>query len=100
MNLQFLEKEKFDDLVEKVDLIIEKLDQKLKPADLADKWLTTKEAAKALQVTPRSLQNYRDRGIIPFSQFGREVRYLATDIQQFLMDHQTNLRQLPCYISP
>jgi len=50
-------------------------------------WLTTKEAAKALKVTPRTLQNYRDRGEIPFSQFGREVRYYAEDIQQFLMDH-------------
>jgi excisionase family DNA binding protein len=50
-------------------------------------WLTTKEAAKVLGVTTRTLQTYRDQSMIPFSQFGREVRYRAEDIQEFLMRH-------------
>lgn len=52
-----------------------------------ESWLNSKEAAKALGITTRTLQSYRDQGFIPFSQFGREIRYKAEDIQQFLMDH-------------
>jgi excisionase family DNA binding protein len=50
-------------------------------------WLNTKEVAKLLQVTPRTIQTYRDQGILPFAQFGREVRYRSEDIQAFLMNH-------------
>lgn len=50
-------------------------------------WLTTKQAATVLSVTTRTLQTYRDQGDIPFSQFGREIRFRPEDIQEFLMEH-------------
>ena len=57
-------------------------------------WLTTKQAAVALDVSPRTLQTYRDQGIIGFSQFGRTIRYRAEDIQAFLLDHFLNPKQI------
>jgi excisionase family DNA binding protein len=54
-------------------------------------WLTTKQAALILGVTTRTLQTYRDQGDIPFSQFGREIRFRAEDIQDFLMAHYVKL---------
>ena len=87
MKLIAIEKQKFDDLVFKIDKIFEKIDTKTRSLELDGIWLTTREASKALQVTPRTLQNYRDRGTIPFTQFGKEIRYRAEDIQQFLVDH-------------
>ena len=53
--------------------------------------LTTQEAAKALQITTRHLQNLRDRGDIGFIQYGRVVRYKAQDIQAYIDEY---------YVSP
>ena len=74
-----------DYLTSRIDKIFEKVNQKGNSFNW--KVLTSKEAALALRVTTRTLQNYRDQGIIPFFQFGREVRYHAEDIQLFLMEH-------------
>lgn len=53
--------------------------------------LTTQEAAKALQITTRHLQNLRDRGDIGFVQYGRVVRYKPEDVQAYIDEY---------YISP
>lgn len=50
-------------------------------------WLDTKEVAKLIGVTTRTIQNYRDQGMLPFSQIGRVIRYRAQDIQDFLMEY-------------
>ena len=71
----------------RLEVIDSKLESIQKVKTHNKKVLTSKEAALALRVTTRTLQTYRDQGIIPFFQFGREVRYHAEDIQQFLMDH-------------
>ena len=49
--------------------------------------LTTQEAAKALQITTRHLQNLRDRGDIGFIQYGRIIRYKAGDIQAYIDEY-------------
>ena len=67
--------------------IEQKLDAITKPNPFEGVWLNTKEAAKALGVSIRTLQEMRNRLEIPFSQFGSIIRYRAEDIQQYLMDH-------------
>jgi len=79
-----------DEIKNRLEVIDSKLESIQKSRSLSGVWLTTKEAAKALQVTPRTLQNYRDRGEIPFTQFGREIRFRAEDIQAFLLEHYVN----------
>jgi excisionase family DNA binding protein len=49
--------------------------------------LTSIEAARALQITPRHLQNLRDRGDIGFIQYGRVVRYKPEDIQAYIDEY-------------
>ena len=55
--------------------------------ELFNLWLDTKEVAKLIGVTTRTIQNYRDQGMLPFSQIGRVIRYRAEDIQDFLMQY-------------
>jgi len=77
-----------DEINSRLEVINSKLESIQKEGKTFNKKvLTSKEAALALRVTTRTLQTYRNQGIIPFFQFGREVRYHAEDIQQFLMDH-------------
>lgn len=50
-------------------------------------WLTGDEICKLLRVSKRTLQNYRDKRVIPFSQIGRKIYYKYTDITDYLELH-------------
>ena len=50
-------------------------------------WLTGDEICKLLRVSKRTLQNYRDQRVIPFSQIGRKIYYKYSDIVDYLELH-------------
>lgn len=54
---------------------------------LGNKWLTGDHVCHILEISKRTLQNYRDRGILPFAQIGRKIYYKATDLDEFLESH-------------
>lgn len=62
--------------------------QGAKSAAKDDDWLTSEEARKILGVSPKTWQNYRDRGIIPFSQTGRKIYVLRSDLDNYLKSHR------------
>lgn len=62
--------------------------QGAKSAAKDDEWLTSEEARKILGVSPKTWQNYRDRGIIPFSQTGRKIYVLRSDLDDYLKSHR------------
>ena len=53
----------------------------------AQKWLSNAEARELLGVTSRTLQNYRDNGIISYSKVGSKIYYKASDIEDHLNAH-------------
>jgi len=70
----------------------------LKSQKVPNQWLTTAEAADYLRVTPRTMQNYRDQGIISFSQIGSKIYYKTSDLEDYLQSHyvprfQTKVRR-------
>lgn len=50
--------------------------------DLETKWLTTREATKRLGVPARELYRLIDEGMLPAYRAGRDVRLLASDVDQ------------------
>jgi MerR family transcriptional regulator, repressor of the yfmOP operon len=51
------------------------------------KWVTSEEVCHSLMISKRTLQSYRDRGILPFAQIGRKIYYKASDIDEYLDRH-------------
>ena len=47
--------------------------------------LTDKEVAFLLKVSRRTLQDYRNNGILPYTQVGGKILYRASDIEKTLM---------------
>ncbi len=47
-------------------------------------WLSTKEAASALGLTPRTLYRLIDEGQLPAYRFGRVIRLKQSEIDQFV----------------
>ena len=87
MNQMIFDVPAMDEILSRLDRIDKKIESFQKQKTLDGSLLTTKEVCVVLKISLRSLQTYRDRGIIPFVQFGREVRFRQEDIQNFLNDH-------------
>ena len=61
-----------------------------KPLFDGELFLTGKEVCERLYISPRTLQDYRDRKIIPYTQFAGKILYRLSDINQLL---QKNYRR-------
>ena len=64
---------------------LEKLLSKQQPSVFNDELLTDKEVAHLLKVSPRTLQDYRNNGILPYTQVGGKILYRTSDIERTLM---------------
>ena len=71
-----------EDLSEKV----EKIRGANKPSLDGERYYTDKELAVKLKVSRRSLQDYRNNGILPYIQVGGRILYRASDLERTLMD--------------
>jgi excisionase family DNA binding protein len=74
-------------LAEKMDLIDKKLDDRKNLNPLSEVWLDIQEACQLLKISKRTLQSYRDNGILPFSQIGGKIYFRASDIESHLNRH-------------
>ena len=50
-------------------------------------FLTGKEVCEQLYISPRTLQDYRDRKIIPYTQFAGKILYKASDLERILEEN-------------
>lgn len=53
-------------------------------------WLGNEDVCGLLQISPRTLQSYRDNGILPFSQIGRKCYYRVSDVEQLINNSKRN----------
>ena len=64
---------------------LEKLFNQRQPSVYGDELLTDKEVSQLLKVSRRTLQDYRNNGILPYTQVGGKILYRASDIEKTLM---------------
>lgn len=67
-----------------LDAIQAKLDNLQKSPALPEHWLSNREVSDLLGVTKRTLQRYRDGGVLPFSQIGGKIYYKVSDLVKVL----------------
>ncbi len=72
----------------KADLVeVKQMIQNRNEDDFNGQWVESEEARRLLGVSPKTWQTYRDRRIIPFSQFGRKIYVKRASIEAFLESH-------------
>ena len=64
---------------------VEKIRDNNKPSLDGERYYTDKELAVKLKVSRRSLQDYRNNGILPYTRIGGRILYRASDIERTLM---------------
>lgn len=58
-----------------------------KPLFAGELFLTGKEVCERLYISPRTLQDYRDRKVIPYTQFAGKILYKASDLEKLLKEN-------------
>ena len=58
-----------------------------KPLFGGEHFLTGKEVCERLYISPRTLQDYRDKGIIPYTQFVGKILYKVSDLERLLEEN-------------
>ena len=86
MEVITLQSEAFQSLVNSINEIKSQISNHSSQA-LNNQWLDIPETCKFLKVSTRTLQNYRDRGIIPFSQFQDKIYFKVSDLEAHLNKH-------------
>lgn len=62
----------------------DKLIAEVEPSLLGERYLTTEQVMSHLHISRRALQNYRDKGIIPYTSIGGTLLYPESKINKVL----------------
>lgn len=57
---------------------------KLTPGGADEQWYNNRDVCRLLGISLRTLQNYRNKGLIPYSQVGHKCYYKIKDVESFI----------------
>lgn len=66
---------------------VQKTSETHRPIFNGEQYLTSREVCERLSISLRTLQEYRDRQILPYTQFGGKILYKVSDIEKMLEDN-------------
>ena len=73
---------------------IERMDASHKTSPSNEQFLTDKEVSAWLKVSRRTLQDYRNNGMIAYYQLGGKILYKESDIEKMVMSGYRNAYRL------
>jgi hypothetical protein len=87
MELITFESEAFKRLMSKFDQIEQSIATAKSRGPLTETWLDIQETCLLLKISKRTLQSYRDNGILSYSQIAGKIYFKASDIEKHLQVH-------------
>ena len=72
-----------DSMLVKMNKIVDKS----RPPLNGERYITDKELAQWLKISRRTLQEYRNNGILPYYQLGGKILYKESDVEKLLEDN-------------
>lgn len=73
---------------------IERMDASCKTSSGDEQFLTDKEVSAWLKVSRRTLQDYRNNGMVSYYQLGGKILYKESDIEKMVMSGYRNAYRL------
>ncbi len=83
MNIVILSADQHQEIIKKLNDLHERIEKNNHQA-LRNRILTNNKVAELLSVTTRTLFNWRSKGLIAYSQVGKNIYYRAEDIKLFI----------------
>lgn len=84
MEIVAIEKQTFEQMMQRLEDFAKQVNTLCGKSRSNENWLDNKQVCELLKTSPRTLQTYRDTGVLSFSQIGRKCYYKATGIEQFV----------------
>lgn len=85
MEAIILSKEQFDQLMNTINEIAQKLNAKTSPKQ--EVFVDNEEFIKMMKISRRTAQTWRDEGKVSFSQVGNKIYYKLSDIEKTMQDY-------------
>ena len=85
LNMNTDEMQVVQSAINSVSRRIKEVVQTHKPLFGGEHFLIGKEVCERLYISPRTLQDYRDRKIIPYTKFAGKILYKASDLEKMLL---------------
>ena len=83
MELKMIEGRVYERLKQYIKDLLERT-RKLAPKRVDELWYSNRDVCRLLGISLRTLQNYRDKGLIPYSQVGHKCFYKIKDVEDFI----------------
>lgn len=83
MGFRIIEERTFERMKQMIKDLHEK-SRRLMAKAANGEWLDNQDTTQLLGVSKRTLQSYRDKGVLPFSQIGHKCYYKRTDVIELL----------------
>lgn len=78
--------EGLEEIQNQIKILASKIDA-IQNQTAVSRWLSNSEACEFLGVTTRTLQNYRDKGLLSYSKIGSRIFYQVGDLEDLLKSH-------------
>jgi hypothetical protein len=87
MEVITIDSDAYRQIIDQINRIGQKLDENNRKQPLSDVWLDIQEVCQLLKISKRTLQAYRDKGILSYSQVAGKIYFRAQDIENHLKNH-------------
>ena len=96
MEVLIFQKEAFEEMAAKFSRFSDRVNELLakQGGKSLNRWMDNQEVCQQLNISPRTLQDYRNNGIIAYYQLGGKILYKESDIERMLARTDA-CRQLP-----
>ncbi len=87
--LRIMSDQDYEGIIKRIEKVSDELREYVKQSSnpMNETWIDNADASRILKISGRSLQNYRDKGILPFSTIGGKIYYKASDIEAVLQSN-------------
>jgi hypothetical protein len=92
MNIVAIEGKTLQELLDRLAAIEQRIEPKGEPPE--HRWLDNQEFCLLLKISKRTAQNYRDQGVVAFSQIGGKVYYKLADVHALLESNRVAASRL------
>ena len=91
-NIGIIDLEVIDEIITKTQTIEREVDSLKNKHDdkYLGKWMDAQDVCLTLNISPRTLQTYRDEGKIGYTQINRKIYYKSEDIDHFIRNSYNN----------
>jgi len=90
MGMKMIEEKTLEYIKQKVEEFSLRIKAIYKAKSVKEEWLDNQDVCQLLDISLRTLQNYRNKGVLPYSQIGYKCYYKIVDVEAFIESSKEN----------